>query len=120
MYHVRTSLCSVYYNTVQAKAPGSSVIVVGTHIDLVPRPEKDEKIRGWMEMISAYKRNRAHSYLYPTIMEVCFVGIPRKGKQTGVHGPGGLADCIYDVAMRMEVPKGIHMYISKTCKYARV
>lgn len=92
---------------VQAKAPSSSVIVVGTHIDTVPRAEKDEKIRGWMEMINTYKKNRAHSHFYPRIMGVCFVGIPQKGKQFGVHGPDGLADCIFDVAMKMDVPKGI-------------
>ena len=98
----------------QAKAPGSSVIVVGTHIDLVPRTEREEKVKLWQEMVNCYSSNRAHSHLYPHIMGVCFVGIPQRGKQTGIHGPDGLADCIYDVAMTMEVPNGtLHVCIHK-------
>lgn len=97
---------------VQAKAPGSSVIVVGTHIDLLFRANREDYIKEWRQMINAYKKNRAHSHLYPSIMGVCFVGIPKKGKHIGVHGPDGLADCIFDVAMKMEVPKGtMYMYV---------
>ena len=95
---------------VQAKAPGSSVIVVGTHMDLVPRTEREEKARVWQEMVNWYNSNRAHSHLYPHVMGTCFVGIPHKGKVTGVHGPDSLADFIYDVAMKMEVPNGIYFH----------
>ena len=79
------------------------MIVVGTHMDLIPRTEKEEKVKTWKQMVEAYKMNRAHSYLYPSIMGICFVGLPKRGKQIGVDG---LADCIYDVAMKMEVPNG--------------
>ena len=98
--------CDVYCGVLQAKAPGSSVIVVGTHLDTVPRPDREEKMRKWTEMIHLYKNRRAHSHLYPNIMEACFVGLPRKGKQVRVHGPDGLADCIFDVAMKMNTHKG--------------
>lgn len=86
------------------------MIVVGTHMDLVPRPEREEKVRVWQEMVLRYNSNRANCHLYPHIMGTCFVGIPPKGKPTGVHGPAHgqdcLADHIYDVAMKMEVPNG--------------
>ena len=82
------------------------MIVVGTHIDLVPRADKDEQVTLWTTMVEAFKLNRGHSHLYPSIMGICFVGLPKKGKQFGVHGPDGLANCIYDVAMTMEVPNG--------------
>lgn len=102
--------CTLYVYTcvyvVQAKAPGSSVIVVGTHIDLLFRANREGLVKEWRQMINEYKKNRAHSHLYPSIMGVCFVGIPKKGRHIGVHGSDGLADCIFDVAMKMEVPKG--------------
>ena len=50
------------------------MIVVGTHIDLVPRTEREEKVKLWQEMVNCYSSNRAHSHLYPHIMGVCFVG----------------------------------------------
>ena len=81
--------------------------MVGTHMDLVPRTEREEKARVWLDMVNWYNSNRAHSHLYPHIMGTCFVGIPQKGKVSGVHGPDSLADFIYDVAMKMEVPNGI-------------
>ena len=95
---------------VQAKAPGSSVIVVGTHLDLVPRAEREEKMKKWQEKVNIYSSNRAHSHLYPNIMATCFVGIPQqKGRHIGVYGPDGLADNIYDVAMKMVVPNGMYV-----------
>jgi Leucine-rich repeat (LRR) protein len=100
---------TVWLQNLQAKAPGSSVIVVGTHMDLVPRTEREEKARVWLDMVNWYNSNRAHSHLYPHIMGTCFVGIPQKGKVSGVHGPDSLADFIYDVAMKMEVPNGPHV-----------
>lgn len=88
---------------VQAKAPGSSVIVVGTHLDEVPRNEREHKCKAWKERILDYQNQRAHSMLYPNIMEVLFVGIPRRGKALYVDR---LVDVIYDMAMTMDVPKG--------------
>ena len=84
---------------------------MGTHLDLVLRNEREEKVKVWIEMIDMYKKNRAHSHLYPNIMGVCFVGIPKRGRRIGVHGPDGLADCIYDVAMKMEVRSGTYLCI---------
>ena len=115
-----THKCASYCGVLQAKAPGSSVIVVGTHLDTVPRPDREEKMRKWIEMIHLYKNRRAHSHLYPNIMEACFVGLPRKGKQVRVHGPDGLADCIFDVAMKMNTHKGTctcmwHVYYDLHC-----
>ena len=115
MYSTYVVLLQFTVCPVQAKAPDSSVIVVGTHLDLVSRYEREDKIRVWIEMINAYKKYRVHSHLYPNILGVCFVGIPKSGKHIGVHGPNGLADCIYNVAMKMEVPNGVYMYIIVLC-----
>ena len=92
----------------QAKAPGSSVIVVGTHLDEVPRSEREYKCKVWKERILDYQNQRAHSMLYPNIMEVLFVGIPRKGKALYVDK---LVDVIYDVAMTMDVPRGMWLKV---------
>ena len=93
--------------------------MVGTHIDLIPRAEKDENVKLWTMKVEAFKANRAHSHLYPR-MGIYFVGLPKKGKQFGVHGPDGLADCMYDIAMKMEVPNGVCMNVCVcvcTCMY---
>ena len=87
----------------QAKVTGSTVIIVGTHLDTVPNGRRKEKCRQWKEAISRRYANASFSRSFPNIKGIHFVGCPRKGRGIEVEN---FNDLIYSVAANMTVPKG--------------
>ena len=89
----------------QARAHGFShtVIIVGTHIDELPRFEREQRIRAFREMLERYRIGRMTSRGYPIIKDICFVGCPLRGRSIDIDT---LNDAIYNTAMEMESPNG--------------
>ena len=104
----------------QIKAPGSSLIIVGTHLDKIhaTRKELEHKCQLWYSEILKHKSKHIHGHHYVNIMDVCFVGIPEKGKPLQL---ARLVNAIYDVAMKINKYKGIIEYnalcICMSCTY---
>lgn len=92
----------------QAKAPRSTVVVVGTHLDEIPRVQRENKCKLWCDKLEKYRIGRHHSKAYPHIVGVHFVGCPQKGKPIQVEA---LNDALYDVAVDMDAPRGKHNVI---------
>ena len=101
----------------QIKAPGSSLIIVGTHLDKIhaTRKELEHKCQLWYSEILKHKSKHIHGHHYVNIMDVCFVGIPEKGKPLHL---ARLVNAIYDVAMKMNTYKGIIKYNAYVHVYA--
>ena len=78
-------------------------MVVGTHLDEIPRAQRDNKCKIWRDKLEKYRIGRHHSKAYPRIKDVHFVGCPPKGKPIHVEA---LNDLLYDVAMDMDAPRG--------------
>ena len=78
-------------------------MVVGTHLDEIPRVQRDNKCKIWRDKLEKYRIGRHHSKAYPRIKDVHFVGCPPKGKPIHVEA---LNDLLYDVAMDMDAPRG--------------
>lgn len=96
----------------QARAHGFShtVIIVGTHIDELPRFEREQKIRSFRDILERYRIGRMTSRGYPIIKDICFVGCPVRNRPIDIDS---LNDAIYNTAMEMESPNGkclIHLY----------
>lgn len=89
----------------QARAHGFShtVIIVGTHIDELPRFEREQRIRAFRDMLERYRIGRMTSRGYPIIKDICFVGCPLRGRPIDIDT---LNDAIYNTAMEMESPNG--------------
>ena len=89
----------------QARAHGFShtVIIVGTHIDELPRSEREQKLHGFKDMLERYQIGRMTSRGYPNIKAICFVGCPLRGRPIDIDT---LNDTIYNTAMEMESPNG--------------
>lgn len=98
-------LCNFCTLSPQARAHGFShtVIIVGTHIDELPRFEREQKIRGFRDMLERYRIGRMTSKGYPVIKDICFVGCPPRGRPLDVDT---LNDIIYNTAIEMESPHG--------------
>lgn len=92
----------------QARAHGfaHTVIIVGTHLDKIPRHEREQKCRTWLGMLDRYKVDRLSSKGYPIIKHIYFVGCPPlrgKGRPLNLDK---LNDIIYNTAMEIESPRG--------------
>jgi hypothetical protein len=97
----------------QARAHGFShtVIIVGTHIDELPRFEREQKLRGFKDMLEQYRIGRMTSRGYPIIKDICFVGCPVRGRPIDIDT---LNDAIYNTAMKMESPNGESLLVHQT------
>ena len=96
----------------QARAPGSPVIIIGTNLDrLKSDAEKTQKKKEIAELIynkylvGRNTREQRESGL-PKIVEIAFVGCPPSGKAEGVSE---LRQTLYDIAFNLTVPKGRHV-----------
>ena len=76
---------------------------MGTHIDELPRLEREQKIQGFKDVLERYRIGRMTSRGYPIIKDICFVGCPLRGRPLDIDV---LNDAIYNTAMEMESPNG--------------
>ena len=83
------------------------MIVVGTHVDLIPKAEREKKCRIWKDKLEEYRIGRSMSRGFPNIVSVHFVGCPPKGR--GAINIDTLNDLIYNTAISMESPTGKRM-----------
>ena len=102
-FNAEQSICSLHF---QAKAPRSTVVVVGTHLDMIPRAERERKCRIWRDKLEKYSFSRQHSKAFPRILGLHFTGCPQRGKTIEVET---LNDMLYDVAMDMDAPRGTYL-----------
>lgn len=100
---MQSNQCSLHF---QAKAPRSTVVVVGTHLDMIPRAERERKCRIWRDKLEKYSFSRQHSKAFPRILGLHFTGCPQRGKTIEVET---LNDMLYDVAMDMDAPRGTYL-----------
>ena len=97
-----TCMCThTHIHTSQAKAPGATVVIVGTHLDLVLK-DRDQKCRRWADKLEKYKFGRKGCKTYPQLKAIHFVGCPEK-KRIEVDK---LNDILYDIALDMDAPRG--------------
>eukprot|EP00731_Ephydatia_muelleri_P024118 Em0016g389a len=89
---------NIWLQNLHAKASRATVIIVGTHWDMVPRDQRAEKEKKWKELItSMYASKRQKNRDYPKIEGVFFVG----SKNIGVED---LTEGIYNIATDMDSP----------------
>ena len=95
----------MFHRHTQARAHGfpHTVIIVGTHIDEIPRAERDRKLSAFKDMLGRYRIGRMTSRGYPIIKDICFIGCPPRGKVMDIDS---LNDAIYNTAIEMESPNG--------------
>ena len=100
----------VWLKNLQARAPGASVIIVGTHFDTL----KKNVAKGSIDQLLTMYRNEIDEKYglasscgkgAPVIKAVHFVSCTDKTMFTGPTGIEQLNDIIYDVAMAMEAPR---------------
>ena len=93
---------------IQARAPGSPVVIVGTHLDRIKgENEKELQKQEFISMIHEKypfggNANHLKELGLPNIKDVCFVGCPVNGKLEGV---AELRQTLYDTAFSLTIPQ---------------
>ncbi len=93
-----------WLENIEGRAPKSPVIVVGTHIDLLP-PAKRSEIVATLQttFMKMYIRDIHRKYTYPCVHKHCqFVNV------NSARHMDALRDFVYDFAIQYRVP-GMHI-----------
>ena len=83
------------------------MIVVGTHIDSIPRAERENVLRSCRQMI-LQEYGESTDKAFPRIRRVQFVGHPDPGISlfsSNKYIYEELVDCVFEEAMNIEIPK---------------
>ena len=83
-------------------------MIVGTHLDDIPRAEQPQRCKGWFDKLEKYRIGRWQSKGFPQIKSIIFVGCPPRRRPIGIET---LNDVLYEVAMNMDSPKGMAIFI---------
>lgn len=91
------------------------VIIVGTHLDRIPLPDHDEKIRRYKDLIEQCFSNKYCPDLpnyWPRIDGVYFVGLKHHRPLAPYLNVDELRDHIYYTALNLELPIGMYVFMS--------
>ena len=107
-----------WLHNIEARAPQSPVIVIGTHIDQLESANRQRELHEFKELIETRYQERytAGQYLkvdpgLPVIKAILFVALPdpKRGK---VEGVSELRKHIYNTAWKLKAASGIYMHAS--------
>ena len=91
----------------QARAPKSVVIIVGTHLDQILQSHRDENVRRYKNLIEQCFSDQFCPDLpnyWPKIGGIFFVGLTQHKPYLNVDG---LRDNIYNTALNLGLPIGM-------------
>ena len=104
----------MYYTNIlwlQAKAPKSQVIIVGTHLDWIESPDREARTREYEDIIRRCFTDEHCEDLpncWPKIASIHFVGLLQgKGLDLNIKE---LREDIYNIALNLKVPYGMCAY----------
>jgi small GTP-binding protein len=105
-----------WLHNIQARAPGSPVVIVGTHMDRVRGEERDKRKVELSNIIKdKYLVGRGPQQQrelgLPKIRDVVYVACPSPGREEGV---ADLRKALYDIAFSLTLPKVGHATGTKT------
>ena len=91
----------------QARAPQSVVIIVGTHLDQIEVSQQRQLAQRYARLIcQSFTDRQDLPFRWPKISSIHFVGLVSPGRRARDINVDELRNCIYDTALNMELPKG--------------